>query len=417
MQIHHSAILSLALFVVGCEDQREELPDLGSRSDLKGSDLSVPDLAGELADGGSGDGFVPMTPRIIATNPPNGASSLCIPSDVEATFDRQMDPMTIAPANFLLAGPGTNAVAGMVSYDFPKRTAIFRPDAPLLGGTTYTATVTSGVKDPAGNALAGNELWTFTTSTDPCVKPVNLRGIATYGIASRAGITSTGVTVVNGDVALYPSPACTDATGGPAGSARVGGCAVHTLPPSATGLTVNGSIFYFGDPFDNGGTANSVVNDLNIAWSEGANRAPTQPTVAAGELGGKTFVPGVYHNANLGLMAGGIAVMDAHNDPNAEFIFQVDTDLIDSGTLLLPSRIDLSNGAQAENIWFVVGRDITLGHGTSWKGTILAGRTATINDGTTVIGRVLAGADKTLPTGALTLVGAASPSVTTITVP
>jgi len=92
----------------------------------------------------------------------------------------------------------------------------------------------------------------------------------------------------------------------------------------------------------------------------------------------------------------------------------VDTDLIDSGTLLLPSRIVLLNGAQARNVWFVVGRDITIGSGTTWNGNILAGRTATVKDGSTVTGRVLAGA---AGAGAITLTGAASPSVTTVTVP
>ena len=417
LKTFNRAALVLLLSLAGCE-QAEDVLDLSvkgdlARVDLAGADLTDVDLAGFVG----GDGFSPLSPRVVSTNPVDGASNLCIPAGIEATFDRQMDPLTMVAANFLVTAPGPTQVNGMVAYDFPTRTAIFKPQSPLLGSTTYTATVTTGARDPAGNPLATSKVWMFTTNTNPCVQPINLRGIATYGIASRAGLTSTGVTVVNGDVALYPNPACTDATGGPAGSARVGGCAVHTLPPSATGLTVNGSIFYFGDPFDNGGTANSVVNDLNIAWSEGASRVPTQPLVAASELGGKTLVPGVYHNANLGLMAGGVVVMDAQNDPNAEFIFQVDTDLTDSGTLLLPSRIDLSNGAQAKNIWFVVGRDITIGHGTKWNGTILAGRTATINDGSTINGRVLAGADKSLPTGALTLVGAAAPSVTTITLP
>jgi aspartate 1-decarboxylase len=44
----------------------------------------------------------------------------------------------------------------------------------------------------------------------------------------------------------------------------------------------------------------------------------------------------------------------------------------------------------------------------------LAGRTATVNNGSTMTGRVLAGASGA---GAITLTGAASPSVTTITVP
>ena len=106
--------------------------------------------------------------------------------------------------------------------------------------------------------------------------------------------------------------------------------------------------------------------------------------------------------------------MDAQNDSNAVFIFKIDSSMTDSGTLLLPTQIKLLNGAQAKNIFFVAGLDITIGSGTSWNGTVLAGRDATINNGSTVIGRILAGATGA---GAITLTGAANPSKTAITVP
>jgi hypothetical protein len=292
-------------------------------------------------------------------------------------------------------------------------TATFAPASVLTSNTIYSATITTGAKDPGGLGIVADFNWNFTTGATPPGPPlaINLRLAASFGLASRAGLTSTGVTVVNGDVALYANPSCTDATGGPGSASQ--SCAVKTYA-SATGMTVNGSIYYFGDPFDNGGTANSVTNDLQIAWNEGKNKADTSGTIAGDQMDLKTFVPGVYHNANLGLAAGGVATLDAQNDANAIFIFKVDTDFSDSGTLLLPSQVKLSNGAQARNVWFVVGRDATIGSGTSWNGNILAGRTVTVKDGSTVLGRVLAGASGA---GALTLTGAASPSKTTVTVP
>jgi Ice-binding-like/Bacterial Ig-like domain len=315
-------------------------------------------------------------------------------------------------------------VAGTVAYDAVNNIATFLPLSNLKPNISYTATVTSGAKDLQGNALlvpavsAPNNPWTFTTA--PAIGggvplAINLRGAAPFGIASRAGLTSTGVTVVNGDIALYPLATCTDSTGGAGSSSQT---CITPLPQkyaSSTGMTVNGTIYYAGDPFDNGGTANSVTNDLNIAWQEGMNKVDTFATgFLSGQLAGKTMLPGVYHEAALGLSAGGVATFDAQNNANAIFIIKVDSSFTDSGTLLLPSRIALANGAQARNVWFVAGLDITIGSGTTWNGNILAGRTATILDGSTVDGRVLAGASGA---GAITLTGAASPSVTTISVP
>lgn len=349
-------------------------------------------------------------PQVVSTNPANNGTNLCRPLSISATFDRPMDPLTIIPANFTLTGPGATSVNGTVSYDAQNKIASFVPSSSLLGGTTYTAKVSTGAKDGAGNPLAADKVWTFTTNATLCTAPINLRGAASFGLASRAGLTSTGVTVVNGNVALFPTAACTDSTGN-AGASQT--CLVKTYA-SPTGMTVNGSIFFAGDPFDNGGTANSVTNDLQIAWNEGKNKVDTKGAIAGDELSGKTFTAGVYHNANLGLAANGFATLDAQNDANAVFIFKVDSTITDSGTLLLPTQIKLINGAQAKNIYFVAGLDITIGSGTTWNGTILAGRTATVNNGSTVNGRVLAGATGA---GALTLTGAANPSKTTISVP
>jgi hypothetical protein len=163
------------------------------------------------------------------------------------------------------------------------------------------------------------------------------------------------------------------------------------------------------------------MTDLTAAWTEGFGKVDTfAPGFLVGQLDGKTLLPGVYNEANLGMAANGVATFDAQNNANAIFIIKVGTiggtgDFTDSGTLLLPSRIVLVNQAQARNIWFVVGRDITIGHGTLWNGNILAGRDTNVLDGSTVQGRVLGGAGGVA--GAIVLTGAAPPSLTTITVP
>lgn len=360
-------------------------------------------------------------PTVTAINPLDTAINVPVSNAVHATFSESMDSTTMITANFtLIETVSLSNVAGSVSYDSQNKIATFTPLNPLSPGLQYTATVSSGALDLAGNALVvpaaapPNNPWKFTTATVAGAAPlaVNLRGAASFGIASRAGMTSTGVTVVNGDVALYPLAGCTDSTGNGGASQS---CLVKTYS-SPTGMTVNGSIYWAGDPYDNGGTANSVTNDLNIAWTEARNKVDTfaPGSIAGEELAGKILIPGVYHEANLGLSAGGLVQLDAQNDANAIFIFKIDSTMVDSGTTLLPSEVRLINGAQARNVWFVTGAALTIGHSTKWNGNILAGGTATILDGSTVNGRVLAGA---AGAGAITLTGAASPSKTTITVP
>lgn len=366
-------------------------------------------------------------PTVTVTNPAALAINVPVNQTINATFSEAMKQSTMITTNFTVKETTTNnPVAGTVAYDVQNNIATFTPNIDLTPNTNYTVTVTNGATDLAGNALlvpavgAPANPWTFTTLATAVVPPplaINLRSAATFGIAARQGLTSTGVTVINGDVALWnPTPTCNDATGGPGGAAR--SCLFKTYPTdgSLTGLTVNGSIYWAGDPFDNGGTANSVTNDLNVAWTEAMNKANTQGTVGGQLSRIAPYVPGVYTDANLNFASGGVATFDAQNDPNAVFIFQIGTiggtgdfTASDSG-----GEIKLINGAQARNIWFVAGRDITIGLGVKWNGNILAGRDVTVKAGATVNGRVFAGGFGTA--GAFVLTGAATP-VTTITVP
>ena len=54
-----------------------------------------------------------------------------------------------------------------------------------------------------------------------------LGAAASYGIVSQRGLTSTGVTVVNGDIALDPLATCTDSTGNAGASQSCAGQALR----------------------------------------------------------------------------------------------------------------------------------------------------------------------------------------------
>jgi hypothetical protein len=128
-----------------------------------------------------------------------------------------MNPATINTLTFTLA-KGTTPIAGVISYT--ALTASFVPTTSLLPNTTYTATVTAGVKDIAGNAMINNYVWSFTTgagpdvlapvvtSTDPLNAatgvPYNKKISATFSEAMDSLATTTSFTIANSTLGGIP---------------------------------------------------------------------------------------------------------------------------------------------------------------------------------------------------------------------
>jgi uncharacterized repeat protein (TIGR02543 family) len=106
-------------------------------------------------------------PTVSSISPSNGDKDVSPTGPFTATFSEAMNPATInGTTNFTLQADGsTSTVSGTVSYDAINNIAIFTVpfDNPLQPGTSYTATITTGVTDLAGNAMANDFLWSFTT--------------------------------------------------------------------------------------------------------------------------------------------------------------------------------------------------------------------------------------------------------------
>lgn len=105
-------------------------------------------------------------PTVTDESPASGATSVPVTTPVTATFSEAMDPATITASRFVLASGTSAPVDATVSYNASTLTATLTPATTLAEGTTYNATVrggSGGVTDLAGNALAGDLIWTFTT--------------------------------------------------------------------------------------------------------------------------------------------------------------------------------------------------------------------------------------------------------------
>jgi hypothetical protein len=304
-----------------------------------------------------------------------------------------MDSATITTANFTVAG-----VTGTVTYNTITKIATFTPASNLAAGTLFTATITTGVKDLAGNALAVNKVWTFTTGTATGTTPVALGAAAPFGgFVGGAGMTNQGIlTIINGDIGT--TGASTTMTGfhdsvrdvyteTPLNIGRVNG-RIYTAapPPGGAGVGGNAATFVI---------ATAAASDALIAYNSMSPASlPGGVDPGAGQLGGLTLAPGIYKAAGgTFLLTGSDLTLDGQGDPNAVWVFQTAAGLT-IGAPGFPRSIILINGAQAKNVFWYVGSAARIEDRSSMVGTIIASAGVTISTAgelstTTLEGRAL----------------------------
>jgi hypothetical protein len=138
---------------------------------VKGGASGVTDLAGNplASDVTWAYSTAPDTtaPTVTAVSPAAGATKVSVGATVTATFSEPMNASTVTTTTVTLVRAGTTTpIAAVVTYDSVARRVTLTPSARLASATSYTATVkggSAGVKDEAGNPLASDRAWTFTT--------------------------------------------------------------------------------------------------------------------------------------------------------------------------------------------------------------------------------------------------------------
>ena len=294
-------------------------------------------------------------PIVSSTNPVNGATGVAV---ITATFSEAMSASTITTSTFSMTGPGATPVPGTVTYDASNHMARFTPSSPLAASTAYTATISVGAKDAAGNPLASSTVWSFTTfaSSSSQAAPA-LASAAGFVVLAGSTVTNTGLTTLGGDLGVSP------------------GTAVTGFPPG----TLTGSI-HGGDP-----TSASAMSDLTVAYNDAAGRT-VAPVTVAGNLGGLTLPPGLYKSTSSLAISSGDLTLDAQGDANAVFVFQIASTL----TTTAGRAVILAGGAKSTNVYWQVGSSATLGTTSVFKGTIMANESITLNTGAALNGRALA---------------------------
>lgn len=319
---------------------------------------------------------------VTETNPLNENSGVCTNKNINATFSEELDPASIAsPAlSFTLTDTASDSeVDGVVSLDDSGTTATFTPDAALTPGSEYTATVTTDAQDLNGNSLEENIVWTFTTDASVCQETVTLGATEPYGVLSNTGITlgggpdSTTGFRVDGNVGIFPAGSCI-------------GCDTTTV----SGLITIGTT-----------EATDAMTALENAYNEATNRTTsvctlidsgvltTNPSATCGGSADGIYAPGLYWSgSSIAIPAGGTITLDGRNDNSSVFIFQSESTI---DTIGGDTHVNLINGAQAKNVFWVAQSSATIGGTNSdFAGTVLALIGITVNSGTDMLGRALA---------------------------
>ena len=341
------------------------------------------------SDKSTGGATSPLTPpTVVSVTPAGGTTGVCQGVVVTATFSKPMNRNTIiSPATTFKLAAGTTAVPGTVSMDSANLVATFTPTNPLALNTQYTATITTGAQDQFGNGLAVDFVWMFTTRATACPAPITIAPeLCGIGILAGSAITNAaGASIVNGDVDISP------------GSAIVG------FPPGI----INGT------RHTTDATAAAAQTRLTAAYVTAMTLPPgTLIGGSNGEIGGQTLPPGVYTRTTASGAGGpslqitGNLTLDPVGDPNAVWIFQIESTLT---TAIAPGGtgiVTVLPPGKPGNVFWEIGSAATLGTGTTMAGNLMAMAAVTFNGNNTLNGRVL-----------VRTMGAATINNTTINVP
>ncbi len=275
-------------------------------------------------------------------------------------------------------------------------------DAPILDVPIMDSPVIDAAKMDAANIEAQSLEVGSMDGAGPAIV-IELGRATPFAIAATAGVTNTitaPITHINGNVVLTATPTC---NGVPVDNAGGFGLCDGKSP------TINGQVI--SDTYPDTTTAIAIKNDLNAAF---LSITPLAGPPAVGSLGGGTtiaapttlgnvtgtalvlgdnwFTPGVYTSGTSILITDDLT-LDGQGDPNAVFVFQSASTLTTAdGAPGIHTRILLTNGTKASNVWWQVASSATLGSYSEFQGNILAAQNITMKTGSTACGRSMAGA-------------------------
>jgi hypothetical protein len=186
--------------------------------------------------------------------------------------------------------------------------------------------------------------------------PVNLATAKPFVVLGGQAATNTGPSVLNGELGVAPG----------------------------TSLTGFDTAVVNGATHNNDAVAKQAQADLTNAYNVAAGQATTAD-LSSTNLGNRTLKAGAYKYSSSAQLTGPLT-LDAENNPDAQFVFQIGSQL----TTASASSVVLVNGASPCNVYWQIGSSAVLGSTTAFQGNVMALTSISLNNGATVIGRLLA---------------------------
>jgi hypothetical protein len=247
--------------------------------------------------------------------------------------------------------------------------------ATLLAGCSGSAggnTESGGAFAPTAQSSVGHFTPDVNFGVSPSVKGITcpilkrdvpLASAASFAVLGGTTVTSTGLTILDGNLGVSP------------------GTSITGFGP---GVVKDGTIYP-------GGSV-AAQGEADLATGYAYTVALQNPTQLPADIGGSTIKPGLY-NALTALGISGTVKLDGRGDPKSVFIFQIPSTL----TAEVKSRVELVRDANACNVFWQVGSSATLDTNAEFKGTIMAAVSISVGSHAKVRGRLLTGS------GAVTL--------------
>ena len=217
---------------------------------------------------------------------------------------------------------------------------------------------------------------------------VNLGTAGNYVILAKTGVSSVPKCTITGDIGVSPM-----------GSGALTGWSesIDRSNIFSTSAQVTGKLFAADYSTPTPANLTRAVLDMQAAYLNAAGRNnPDFIELGAGDISGLTLAPGLYKWGTAVSINGNVTI---HGGPNDVWIFQIAKGITQASA----TRIILSGGAQARNIFWQSAGVVALGTTAHFEGIILGATGVTLNTGATVNGRLFAQTAVTLIMNTITV--------------